>query len=124
MSYRKYDLRVKRMIIASKNPNLFPELKIPRTTALYWIKNGSEIDESSIANDQSIKHLQREVYHLRATNLLLMELLKSINPYADFKSNSDYGVKQKVVEIVESLNGLISKNDFFTNLGLSSTTYF
>lgn len=124
MSYRKYDPRVKRMIIASKNPNLFPELKIPRTTALYWIKQGYRSDESSITDDQSQNRLQKEVYHLRATNLLLMELLKSMNPYADFKSNSDNEVKRKVVEIVESLNGFISKKEFFTNLGLSSTTYF
>ncbi|MBT7608325.1 MAG: hypothetical protein HN576_01120 [Bacteriovoracaceae bacterium] len=39
MSFRKYDDSIKSRIIKSGNPNLFPELKIPRMmTALYWIK--------------------------------------------------------------------------------------
>lgn len=38
--YRRYDHRIKRMIHKTKNPNLFPELNIPRSTAMTWIKNG------------------------------------------------------------------------------------
>jgi transposase InsO family protein len=37
--YRKYDDDIKKLIVATRNPNLFPELSIPRTTALYWISN-------------------------------------------------------------------------------------
>jgi hypothetical protein len=38
--YRTYDHRVKQMIIKTGDPNFFPDLKIPRSTALGWIKNG------------------------------------------------------------------------------------
>src|SRR5712671_5743177 len=38
--YRTYDHRVKQMIIKTGDPNFFPQLKIPRSTALGWIKNG------------------------------------------------------------------------------------
>lgn len=39
-SYKKYDLKIKKLIARSRNPYLFPELEIPRTTANYWIKKG------------------------------------------------------------------------------------
>ena len=39
MSYKKYDPWVKQMIAESRNVNFFPELAIPRTTAIYWINN-------------------------------------------------------------------------------------
>ena len=38
--YRTYDHRLKRLIADSRNPTLFPELQIPRTTAMGWIKKG------------------------------------------------------------------------------------
>lgn len=38
MTYKKYDPLVQKMIIETQNPNLFPELSIPRSTALYWIR--------------------------------------------------------------------------------------
>ncbi len=38
--YRKYDHRVRNLIANSKDPHLFPQLKIPLTTARSWIKKG------------------------------------------------------------------------------------
>ena len=37
---RTYDHRLKTLIYETKNPNLFPMLRIPRSTALGWIRNG------------------------------------------------------------------------------------
>lgn len=39
-SKRTYDHRIKIMVADSRNPNLFPKLKIPKTTAMNWINNG------------------------------------------------------------------------------------
>ena len=36
-SYRRYSTDVRQAIAESGDPNLFPELKIPRSTAYYWI---------------------------------------------------------------------------------------
>ena len=38
--YRAYDHRLKQAVVLSGNPNLFPELQIPRSTALGWIRRG------------------------------------------------------------------------------------
>lgn len=47
MAYRKFDISVKKKIAESKNLNLLPEFKIPRTTAQDWISESKEIAASS-----------------------------------------------------------------------------
>ena len=37
---RTYDHRIKLLIARFGNPNLFPDLEIPRSTAMGWIKWG------------------------------------------------------------------------------------
>ena len=38
--HRVYDHRIKEQIVRSRNPNLFPELRIPPSTARSWIQRG------------------------------------------------------------------------------------
>ena len=37
---RAYDHRIKMMIVQSGDPNLFPDLAIPASTAKHWIRHG------------------------------------------------------------------------------------
>ena len=37
---RTYDHRIKAQIVFTGNPDLFPELEIPRSTVLSWIRRG------------------------------------------------------------------------------------
>jgi hypothetical protein len=37
---RNYDLRIREMIRETGNPDLFPELKIPRSTIRSWLHRG------------------------------------------------------------------------------------
>jgi hypothetical protein len=39
-SRRAYDHRIKEQIIRAGNPDLLPELEIPRSTAVSWIRRG------------------------------------------------------------------------------------
>lgn len=39
-SYQAYDHRIKELIAKSSNPYLFPEISIPKSTALTWIRGG------------------------------------------------------------------------------------
>ncbi|OIQ19968.1 MAG: hypothetical protein BM556_05625 [Bacteriovorax sp. MedPE-SWde] len=57
MSYRKYCEDVKRLVIETRNPNLFPELKIPRTTALYWIKTANKVRKKTAYKESSSKQI-------------------------------------------------------------------
>ncbi len=38
MRYAKYDQNTIFMVSKTRNPKLFPELRIPRSTANYWIR--------------------------------------------------------------------------------------
>ncbi len=40
MAKRTYDIRVRNAIAHSGNADLFPDLQIPRSTALQWIREG------------------------------------------------------------------------------------
>jgi hypothetical protein len=42
MTKRTYDIRVRNAIARSGNPDLFPDLNIPRSTALQWIRKGAK----------------------------------------------------------------------------------
>lgn len=44
-NYASYDPRIKSMIARTGQVELFPHLKVPRTTVLYWIEQGFEIDD-------------------------------------------------------------------------------
>lgn len=39
-SRRAYDHRIKQQIVRTRNPDLFPGLGIPHSTALSWIRQG------------------------------------------------------------------------------------
>jgi transposase InsO family protein len=46
-AYRRYSQDVQREVARSRNPNRFPELEIPRSTAYHWIKNFREREQGS-----------------------------------------------------------------------------
>jgi len=48
MAYKKYDPMIKKMIVETRNPKLFPEYNIPRSTALYWINQSKEISSNFV----------------------------------------------------------------------------
>ncbi len=79
-SYRKYDDSVINMIIETRNPNLFPELNIPRTTALYWINHSKK--KISLKNSQTpeykriVNEANKELANERTKRIFLEEVLK------------------------------------------------
>jgi hypothetical protein len=44
-NYKRYDHAVKAAISMTGRTDLFPDMDIPRMTALYWIRKGIEIDD-------------------------------------------------------------------------------
>ena len=58
--YRAYDHRVKQMIFESGHPDLFPSLKIPRSTALTWIRRGVQPVVTLPSLDLPVQELAKE----------------------------------------------------------------
>lgn len=82
--YRRYSEDVKDLIIRTRNPNLFPELGIPRTTALYWIERSGKTRKLSAAKstrDSQIlrvaNELNKETYKLSVLSKVLREDLRN-----------------------------------------------
>ena len=125
MAYRKFDITVKRKIAETKNLNLFPELKIPRTTAQYWISRSKELDarlpqevgEVESADKWSLESLKLEIEIYRSL------LTRIIGSY-DFSSLKGAENKKFVVELVSSLKGSVPKSALIKKLGMSPSKFY
>lgn len=104
--YRKYNEDVKELIVKTRNPNLFPELGIPRTTALYWIESAGRTRKLSAAKSaresqisKVASELKKETYKIFVLSRILREDLrnkgrdgrKEIVEMID-KGKSEYGI--------------------------------
>jgi hypothetical protein len=79
---RVYDHRIREQVIRTGNPDLFPELNVPRRTALSWIHRGTRevvtIDnqEWAPACHSRIAKLEQRVAMLQAVLRLVLTLLR------------------------------------------------
>lgn len=114
------------MIIQSGNPNLFPDLKIPRTTALYWINYSKEktlVTRPQMFEDE-VHSLKKELFQQKAINLLLSRILE--NAFENEYWHGLLGAKrrEKIVRIVEEMRMLVPIAEMLLVLGLSMSTYY
>lgn len=126
MRYRTYDPRVKEMIIRSGNPNLLPDLKIPRTTALYWIHRSKCVSSLRTINLQEASEakLKEENFKLKAKNLLMKEVV--LSGFGDDFKNSVKGKerRQRIVDLAESFKDVLRMEEILEVLAISSSTYY
>ena len=126
MAYKKYDPAIKQLIIQSGKPDLFPDLNISRTTALYWIhksKDKTLINRPGIYEDE-VQNLKKQIYHQKAINLLLERILQDAFKMGDFHACFGRDTRRKVVEIVEEMKGLISIREIIKILSVSQSSYY
>ncbi|MFP5491440.1 MAG: DDE-type integrase/transposase/recombinase [Bacteriovoracia bacterium] len=125
MAYRKFDISVKRKIAETKNLNLFPELKIPRTTAQYWISQSKEIAEASNQSDKKNDFMQEEAkLSLKLEVEVYKTLLVKIMGTYDFSSLKGAQNKKFIVELVSRLKGSMPKSALIRMLGMSSSKFY
>lgn len=96
--YRKYHPDIKEMIIETRNPNLFPELNIPRTTALYWIKNAGKVRKKTAfkeSKDKQKNAVANKLKQERYKTYLLSEVIRH-----DLKNQKRKG-REKIVELFD-----------------------
>lgn len=75
MQRRRYDHRIKRIFYESQDPSLFPELNIPRTTIMTWIKNPPKEVISLKHFDKNNEELQVDIEESKVKILKLEALL-------------------------------------------------
>src|SRR5271166_6052731 len=88
LRYRSYPHIVKSEIARTKNVYLFPDLKIPRTTAQYWVKKQRNFRPPNVIEIESVykrksDFLSQELEKEKAMRILL-ETVRKVFPY-DFR---------------------------------------
>lgn len=126
MKYINHDPRVMQMVIRTRNPNLFPDLNIPRTTALYWINQSNDkvqYDSACVSNEE-ITYLKKDNFNLKVKNLLLKELIGQSLSFEIKNSLKGRERRQKIIEIVESFKDVIKLKEILDALGKSFSSYY
>ena len=128
-SYRKYPEAIRLQVVKAKNPNLFPEYNIPRTTALYWIKNAhaqndkiSSVTEESL-QENKIKFLELELEKYKALMNLVTQI-KLLFPH-DFKSKHvpTKSLRRKIIALIKEAAKTSKVSECLKLIGLSKSTY-
>jgi putative transposase len=134
-TYRKYDQSIVQAIQLSGNINLYPKLKSPRTTALYWIKNyrkanikkisgfASLLPRSKTKNEFSSSSPNALENASALTGIIFSEIVKQIN-----NLNIDVSQKRKmiihIIEKIKNTNYQISIKDMLEIMKISYGTYY
>ena len=125
--YRKYDSSIQDAVILSGNINLFPKLKIPRSTALSWIRSSkkkSKLKDYNLDNAllDRIKKLESELEKERAKTTFLKDLIGKFSGRTTYYSSKKN--KEVIVKSFEKFKSLISINEMCRLTSLLSTTYY
>ena len=107
-SRRAYDHRIKDQIIRAGDPELFPELEIPRSTALSWIRRGlGEVvsldpdGRREPALRDRVAKLERRVAMLTAVLRLVLALLRISGFKLELSRVPDASGKRRLLGAIE-----------------------
>ena len=77
-SRRTYDHRIKEQLAFSGNPDLFPELEIPRSTARSWIRRGVGQVVSLESEHEAEAALRTRIFELEHRTAMLIAVLRLV----------------------------------------------
>lgn len=126
-NYKKYEDQIKEMVIRSGDPEIFPNLKIPRSTALYWIKNSKKkirVNKISIEDSVNniITNLKKELEVERAKNIFMSSLLAQLNGVKEKYSHPKN--KETIVALVIKFSRWISIEKLCKLIHLQSSKFY
>ena len=126
---RVYDHRIREQIVRTGNPDLFPELAIPRRTALSWIRRGTRavvtLDEPGWepAHHARIAKLERRVALLSAILRLVLTLLRISGFALERARVPDAANKRRLLSAIERARKAMPLAAALRVLRLSSSRY-
>lgn len=121
--YKKYDQSIKELIIKTGNINAFPELNIPRTTALYWIQKSKK----TIKSEESLnRKYQKEILNLKSeNNIKYIEIcfLKEILKVTKKRLTKSIETTE-ILNIIKSYKGHLSISKLCTLSNIQESQYY
>ncbi len=129
-SRRTYDHRIRQLVCATRDPRIFPDLRIPRSTTASWIVRGSPSVETSSRFDQPaveletrVLLLERRVQVLAAVVRLLLALVR-VSGFRLESSRLPAGrAKASLLHTIEGASGILSLRSCLRVLHLSPARY-
>jgi putative transposase len=128
---RVYDHRIREQIVRTGNPDLFPELDIPRRTALSWIRRGIrevvtlEDDEAwQPVHNVRIAKLEQRVAMLSAILRLVLALLRVSGFELGRARIPDAANKRHLLSAIERARRAMPLSAALRVLRLSSARYY
>ena len=127
---KTYDTRVREVIARSGNPDLFPELDIPRSTRATWVRRGprnvvgldSTLDEDAALLDRIAK-LEHRACVLTAVLRLTLTMLRLSGFRIDLQRIPDGRQKQALLFAVTKARGVLPLASVLKVLHLSAARY-
>ena len=127
---RTYDIRIRNAIATSRNPNLFPELNVPRSTALQWIREGYKVVVTHPEFDHSLERLTIENTVLRnkcEADKAKVGLVKSSLSVLGFQMQyvrvASSELKEKLLLAIKEANIHVPLQECLQMIGLTSARY-
>jgi len=123
--YRHYPDSIKLEVVKASSPYHFPELEIPRTTALYWIKKSKRVKLTApeFIESERIKNLQSKIDQQQA----LLNLVKRVRDIYRHGFSSGKPIfrlqRKKIVAAIQEAGKLNRISDCLKAIGLSKKIY-
>jgi len=128
LRYRSYSDVVKDEIAKTKNVYLFPDLKIPRTTAQYWVKKQRSFRSADVIEIESVykkksEFLAEELEKEKAMRRLL-ETVRKVFPYDfQFKQLKNKQYRAQIISAIQECSKLHKLSHCLNSIGLTKSTY-
>ena len=126
---RTYDHRIKMMIAQSRDPNLFPDLGIPVSTAKHWIRNGVKpvvtLPDSEHDTALNIKaaNLEKRVAEVEATHRLVVFTFKIFGLQIQYTRLPTEDAKTTLIAAINDAAKLVPIAVCLEAIGLSAARF-
>jgi len=128
-THRVYDYRIREHIVRTGNPDLFPELEIPRGTTLTWIRRGmpdvvwlDDPDGDNTKLRERVARLERRVAMLTALLRLTLTVMRISGFHLNAKRISSDAHRQALLSALEHARRVMPVRAALRVLHISSSS--
>jgi putative transposase len=129
--YSSYDPVVKALIAKTRRSDLFPNLKIPRTTALHWIKQGYDVSSpvidsiaETLANSvKSEVELKKLLTEAAAIQKLLKDVFRILGNQLNYKHIDSKETRDQILHSVDTAKLRAKRKNCLAAIELSLSRY-
>ena len=124
--YKSYDSELKRIVAQTGSLELASAYGVPRTTALYWMKNYNYKKDPTSSEDylaEMNKKLEEDLESEKAKVQFLKEIQKINGFFSKNKISLSAEEKSSILNLVDNFSSHCSRPELLKLINLHSSTY-